>query len=222
MATLEGPDVQASDGESDDGEDIPPLGENDNIDAIVESIWVQMAFDIMYVSPNPKDHRKPAYVLLDQEARTSTTPATFQRSDLTGIFRSVLYRELTSSQWETVVFDSFFPLPNSAALKRQGFRAASYYKKWHHLMARLRRRDIVVVRNELRRQFRTLLWVPHPDTDRMWRTRSSMRGFTRLPASSTGPCPLIAINRQALQGTRITLNPPIDDVEQGEMDEEDF
>ncbi|KAG1838806.1 hypothetical protein DFJ58DRAFT_668161 [Suillus subalutaceus] len=111
-------------------------------------------------------------------------------------FNQVQYRVISEADWNNLVFQRYFPAKGTTAVKAlQHFPSASYYRQWQALMARLDEDKATMVQNnQLMQWFNKLYWVPHPESDRMWSTKTGGKEWIPLPFGECGNCPRIAVN----------------------------
>ena len=127
--------------------------------------------------------------------------------------------------WATILFNRYFPpkgTPPKEKGKLQNFPQTKYYNDWFKLMSQLSPRDAKIVRSELLKEFKTLKWLPHGGSDRMWATsRMHGKGWTIHPIGSTPEaCPQIAINLQTWNREAIKMGTRRARAEEEEEDEE--
>ncbi|TCD60512.1 hypothetical protein EIP91_009947 [Steccherinum ochraceum] len=200
-----------------DNEDQDPFASG-SVDSILQSIWFQLPADIISLSPNPKSQKKASYILLGAEARSNSTFELFQTCDLSSIFEQIQYKDFDTAGWQDKIFHRYFPPKGTKPRKMQNFGSATYFRSWTMLMTRLSRRNAEKVHARLRVEFDKLMWLPFPESDRMWSTKqSNAAGFEFLPALPRQPCPQIAFNAKVRKGARIQLFTHV----RGDEDEEE-
>lgn len=189
---LHGPDVDEN--EVVDG-DIP---DRRNIDEEVQQIWEQLPYDIIRCTPNPK-LSDGAYIIMTKLQRRNVDINLFKQVEFEGIFETIQYTVLSEAEWNGKMFDLYFPDRKfNWEPHRQHFKLLEYYRHYHDLLMSLQGDGPARLRNMLRNQWKTVLWVPRATHDRMWDT-AIKRGteYTYVPAHrADNPvrAPIIAIN----------------------------
>jgi hypothetical protein len=171
----------------------------DDPDLILSKIWRQFPHDIMAQAPNKQSATEGSYLLLDVAERCYASHIDFQKQDLTGVFEAVQARLVKPTEWTGKIMKLYFPVKGFVAKARvQNFPKCLYYNMWASLMNRVPDRQEGIVRNELKKKFEGLMWLPYAETDRMWSTRRSATSSRwigkRGEGMEGGPAPSIAIN----------------------------
>jgi hypothetical protein len=163
----------------------------------VNDIWETLPIDMIRLSINMKQRQSPSHMIMPLDQRNEVSHEVFQTFDLRGVFNAVMARECTKKQWEKT-FDNFFPgkLGKPPLAKRQHFNLAPYYMDYMNLFNDFSKDDLEKLRKGLKGWFDELYWVPHPESDRMWR---SVRDYphtnaVRFPADASGLVPYLALN----------------------------
>lgn len=155
--------------------------------------------DILACCANRQDRRLPSYMLLPMEEIQNTTLQRYKSFDLSDIFGRVQVRVCNSQTW-SLMFDRYFPRRSAQPINRgdvQNFPYTYYYSRWIRLMNEVENSaQATFVREEVRKDFNQLRWVPHADSDRMWCTRQPTGAiWTMVPNDGVRcPCPHIAVN----------------------------
>ncbi|RDB30189.1 hypothetical protein Hypma_012378, partial [Hypsizygus marmoreus] len=188
--------------------------------AILALILKHFPHDVFSCSANRKDRRKTAYVLLSYEDIAEVTIHKFKTLDLSDIFTRVQARLCNAETWD-MLFDRYFPprgTPPIVKGEKQNFPYTYYYPRWIDLMNRVEtERAAKLIRDEVRKKFNALHWVPFAGSDRMWTTgTSSSKLYVLLPADGhRGSCPWIAVNARhgKLEDVRLCREEDPDPVE---------
>ncbi|OSC97357.1 hypothetical protein PYCCODRAFT_1440228 [Trametes coccinea BRFM310] len=139
-----------------------------DLDALVDEIWAQFAYDLIQISPNLKDERDPPYVTLTAAQRSKVTVDLYKQHSLP--FRSVYYRTRDRAFW-CQSFDKYFPPHGQLIVKAQNYPSCRYYTTWLRLRDDTSAGVFEAIRDKLRPAFLQLLWVPYNELDRIWNTR---------------------------------------------------
>jgi hypothetical protein len=167
-----------SDDEDDDRED------HRSIDQIVEDMWTSMPYEVMAQSANERSATAPSYTLLSNAQILQTTTALFNRTDLRGVWDAAYFRVVTEKEWQAICWrlfpDKFFVPTADPFMHYPNMR---YWNDWKKVRTRLSLGDVKIVRKELLKRFKTLLWVPRAESDRVWRTSLARkpRHLFRIP-----------------------------------------
>jgi hypothetical protein len=196
----------------------------DDPDLILGKIWRQFPHDVMAQGPNKQSAREGSYLLLDVAERSYATHLNFQKQDLTGTFKAVQARLVAPSAWTGKIMDMYFPKKGYVAkAKLQNFPKCLYYNMWVSLMNRVPVLQEEMVRKELGKKFLGLMWLPHPETDRMWSTRRSGASGRwigeRGEGVKEGLAPTIAINGKYCRDLGQIKVGEVDDRGEDESDE---
>jgi hypothetical protein len=196
-----------------------------DVDTIVRKLWAQFPFDVFGKGPNKKTSTENSHIIMKRRDAENATIDIFKTFDLSRIFTQVQARTVDSAFWDGTLFDRFFPPKSTKAKARgklQNFPYMTYYKTWVDIKTRMSTRDVEVVRNALRIEWRKLYWVPHADSDRMWATKViKSRDWKTHPSGHEGPSPHIAINCRFARNSRITLASVIPSEDEGDGDGDD-
>ncbi|KAI1784122.1 hypothetical protein LXA43DRAFT_872773, partial [Ganoderma leucocontextum] len=159
---MTGPDIENLD---------DPEDEEVSLDRAFSLLWAQFPSDVIQCSPNQKNRHKPSYIKLSQAAREAVTHDFFRAVELP--FDAAYLRVCNEQQWRELVFDKFFPPKGTVLSDRlQNFRNARYFSTYLGEIERLSPHDATVIREELWILFRGLSWLPHPYSDRMWKSKA--------------------------------------------------
>jgi hypothetical protein len=137
----------------------------------LEHLWHQFPVDIVSVAANPKDARKPSYLVLPLELRTSFTKEWMMSSDLRGVFEKVRLRWVDKKTWNAI-FDRFFPDKSwKPPAYHMHYKKMKSFVDWRHYSANnLSQRNVELCRKLLKAEFNKLRWVPANESDRVWQT----------------------------------------------------
>jgi len=128
----------------------------------------------MAQAANKQSAADGSYLLLDVAERSNASHVNFQKQDLTGVFEAVPGAVGGADYMDREDNGVVFPKEGYVAKGRvQNFPKCLYYNMWASLMTRVRGGQEGIVRNELGKKFGGLMWLPYPETDRMWSTRRS-------------------------------------------------
>lgn len=198
--TLTGRDVGPEG--ADDEDDLDFLGAGTDLDAYVDRMWAQFAFDLIQLSPNIKDRTLNSYVTLSPEQRREVTAKLFQQFKLP--FVSALYRSVDRKGW-SLHFDSLFPpMAKETTAAFQAIAKSRYFLHWQKLRSQLSPEHFARLRGKLEPVFNQLWWLPYTQSDRVWDTRKPAKedGWTRLRPELSPEDPLWD------KAVRIVLNGP--------------
>jgi len=205
---VKGEKADDTDADEDDEMDggVGESGEDDP-DKILSKIWRQFPHDVMAQAPNKQSATEGSYLLLDVAGRSYASHKDFQKQDLTGVFEAIQARLVAPGAWTGKIMEMYFPKKGYVAKGRvQNFPKCLYYNMWASLMNRLPGRYEGMVRKELGKKFGGLMWLPHPETDRMWSTRRSGVSSRWIGKSGEGSesqrAPSIAINGKYCQNLK--------------------
>ncbi|CDO76797.1 hypothetical protein BN946_scf184978.g26 [Trametes cinnabarina] len=162
------------------------LGPHTDLDALVDEIWAQFAFDLVQVSPNLRDIRDPPYITLSSDQRDKVTIDLYKQHALP--FLSVYYRTRTHEFW-CESFDKYFPPDGKPVDKAQNYPACRYYQTWLRMQKWTTRSRFESIRVKLKPLFMKLLWLPYNELDRIWNTRKPLQtvhAWTHLSSRSWG------------------------------------
>jgi hypothetical protein len=188
--------LRKDDGEGSDDEDDSYVAD---ANAFLEKTWRQFGLDIWTVAPNPKDARADSYLKYPVALRTSMTADLLRTPDLRGLFDKVRVTQGDKKAW-TRAFNHYFP---DKGFQRptgnfQHYPGTTYFPRWLTWISNhLSTPHVHLVRRELKHKFNELAWVPHPESDRMWVTRTPAREkatLPRLPYDFDGPAVRIILN----------------------------
>jgi hypothetical protein len=164
-----------------------------DIDLRLTALWRQFLVDVTAKVPNRQDAHQSSYCKLNRIQRDSVNVATYQNLRLRDYFSDVQYKTATIATWG-YSFDKFWPVKGTQlAGKPQNYMQIRYYIGWNMLTSALDEATVVVMRDDLQRNFNTLKWIPQIQADRVWYTTKN-RAFTRLAESNEDlPAPRILI-----------------------------
>ncbi|KAI9062151.1 hypothetical protein FKP32DRAFT_1593720 [Trametes sanguinea] len=187
--------------QSKDGHGQDQLECRSDLDALVDEIWAQFAYDLIQISPNLKDERDPPYVTLTIAQRDKVTIDLYKQRSLP--FRSVYYRTRDREFW-CQSFDKYFPPRGQVIAKAQNYSSCRYYSTWLRLREDTRATAFAIetIRNGLRRAFLRLLWLPYNELDRIWNTRKpcqTVHAWTHLSDSGLHSGVRILVNEDQLR-----------------------
>jgi hypothetical protein len=167
----------------------------------------QFPSDLLQLVPKPKSAGEEPWFLLDKAEVARAKVGIFQSLDIHHVFRHAQCAMVDRADWQTTVFDRYFPRRNYQRPKSlQHFPSAAYYRKWENLMKEAIDDDAAdAIRRTVSIWFSKLLWVPFPESDRMWSTRK-VNGFEWrvIPSGeAVGLYPHLAINIDSCDKTVI-------------------
>jgi hypothetical protein len=182
-------------------------GPQSHLRRTVSPILRQFPSDIFQLAPSPKPGSGiDEWILLDPLQRANVDERVFKSFNLGNVFRQAQYRVMTPVSWKTLVFDRYFPPRGKGRGKLQNFPSAQYYMAWQALLDGLDKDQAEAARAFAFSWFDELLWVPHPESDRMWctkpdRGKGARKTWTMVPDGESQACPHIARNpKQCQQG----------------------
>ncbi|KAG2063036.1 hypothetical protein BDR04DRAFT_990871, partial [Suillus decipiens] len=132
-------------------------------------IYEQFIFDVIEQAPNRKSKREGSYLTIPVHRRIDMAqPELLQVLELP--FDQAQYCVCTPDQWK-MHFDRIFPSSvQEARVSGQNFPSCSYYKSYIALASSVNVKDLVKIRDALRKEFDKLAWAPWTSADRMWGT----------------------------------------------------
>ncbi|KAI9069502.1 hypothetical protein FKP32DRAFT_1559601 [Trametes sanguinea] len=179
-----------------DDEDL--IGPHSDLDALVDRIWAQFGFDLIQVSPNLKSRAEGAYITLSHEEQLAATLDLFKRPVLP--FCAVWWRVRDKPYWDIHQFDRFFPPKEKELQRMQNFPSCRYFQLWLRLRSQMPPTHFDRLRAKLLPLFRTLYWLPHTDSERLWDTRTPQQTVHSWTFISTA-------EHRNRRGVKIALNP---------------
>ena len=196
--TLELADDSDSDYEISSVGEVPTAAivEDPDVKNTIRKIMRQFPSDIFQLGPKRRVTEGSPWILLDREDAMNINIDMFQSLDFRMVFRQVQCQIVKPEFWYEQVFGRYFPQKGAARMiGLQHFPSATYYRLWGVLMSELDKESTEAIRKRLFCWFDEFLWVPYPDSDRMWSTKM-MCGIVwfRLPMGEPQPCPALAIN----------------------------
>lgn len=157
----------------------------------------QFPADIFELVPKPK--AGDAWILPHLRLQQLASIGLFKSFDFGLIFRTVQFKIVDNNTWEEIIFDRYFPQKGQVREEGlQSFPRALYFQAWNSLLERVDEPRSQVIRNHVLEWFRTLWWLPFPESDRMWlakRTPSTRSGWVMVPPGENRICPRLAVNR---------------------------
>lgn len=157
-------------------------------------LWEQFKHDILLKAPTPLSTAEPGYLTATHLEIANTPDGLFQSPALP--LRKARMFVVGTGVWGGLMFDRFFPVPGTVIEhKVQNYTNCQYWGMYGGLMREYNSHDQVRVRGALRGLFESLLWLPWPESERMWSTRQDGHAMAvRIPRDSQGPAPVIALN----------------------------
>jgi hypothetical protein len=182
-------------GELDDIGNDGVLGINEKL----EDIWRQFPVDLLLNGPNTKSKSEPSHILMTEDERRRSTIDDFKTLDLRNKFHVAFVKHVGPDEWNNALFKRFFPGKDKIHYKgdSQNYALCRYYTKWMNLIAKLTSSDVARVHKALQDEFKTLLWLPYAQSDRIWKTnkRALTLGLTPYgPPGYTKPRVYLAVN----------------------------
>jgi hypothetical protein len=167
----------------------------------LEAIWRQFPSDILQLAPAPKKSTSGSttspWILLDEAERNQATISIFQSLErLRKVFRQATYKVMTDEEWNTILFQRYFPPPGTEDPKDlQGFPRCNYYRQWRLLMTEAHQEEAQMARELVLKWFGGLHWLPHAMADRLWSTQKmKSQNWKKLQEEEACNCPVLAIN----------------------------
>ncbi|KAH9828576.1 uncharacterized protein C8Q71DRAFT_693093, partial [Rhodofomes roseus] len=139
-------------------------------DQQVNGLWEQFKHDLLLKAPNPVDTVLASYLTVTHLEVANTPDGLFQSPALP--LRRARLMVVTPTIWSGQMFDRFFPLLGTVITHPvQNYTNCVYWGLYGGMMREYNSHDQVRIRNALRTLFETLLWLPFPESERMWSTR---------------------------------------------------
>ena len=178
----EGSDLEDQDEDTEDEE---------GIDAQLTNLWRQFIKDVLQTVPNRSRGDEDGYCRLDAEERVVGEDL-FKNLCLSDFFNDCQWRVGDQGEWDTV-FDHLFPVKDKAR-RVQNYNASHYYSKWQDIRRRAEKRSLDTIRKALKTKFKTLLWFPFAQADRIWPTKTTSNRFKKFLAVNK-PAPWVICRR---------------------------
>jgi hypothetical protein len=184
-----GSDNEPGDQNSDDGDG--------DVDSKLSKLWRQFLVDLTAKAPNPKSANSPSYCKLTAEERLIVDDEVHKNIKLSDYWVDCQWKVATESEW-TLIFDRLWPNKDRILTGAvQNYKSATYYLQWTTLTSDSDIQTVSAMREEIRKRFNSLFWLPHAQTDRIWHTKF-MPGFKRSNGvDESKPAPRILINWKA-------------------------
>lgn len=166
----------------------------------VNRVTNQFSQDVFKHAPVPSKSGEKGW-LVDSFDVDGANAGSFKEMSFYQVLSSCRYRFVGGTAWETVIFPSYFPEQADCklALPRQHFSQAVYYQIWLKLMCKATEEDANTLKKTALQWFKTLKWLPYPEADRMWQTKTGTPKVW-IGIGLTAPqsrCPRIAVNKNA-------------------------
>ncbi|KDQ63896.1 hypothetical protein JAAARDRAFT_118038 [Jaapia argillacea MUCL 33604] len=193
LSRPKGPDVVRENAEAEEDMDL---------DQIIEMVWRQFAPEILIKGPNKRTVAQGTHTHMSRQDRIDSDTATYKTFDLSGIFERIQYKVADAVEW-LEIFDRLFPIAPEAPqvnIRRQNYDSCLYFKTWEKTIARLSRPDAKKVKDEVRKHFNKLWWMPYAVKERIWKTGKVQGSWIELPNFSGTPVVQIAFNQRFFQG----------------------
>ncbi|TFK30985.1 hypothetical protein BDQ12DRAFT_730072 [Crucibulum laeve] len=187
--TLPPPDID--DGSDNDDMDIDDDEEEHlSLDDRLSVLWRQFLQDLMMKCPNPKG-RNESYCRLTILERSKVNEDVYMNKALSEIFNACQWKYAKTDDIERA-FNYYWPVKtHQLPHKSQGYRQCRWYQDWKRLMDEVNGASATIMRKEIWKRFKKLLWVPVGTSDKIWVSKGNGVGFERLPRGSEGAAPQI-------------------------------
>ena len=166
---------------------------DDDLDSKLSTLWRQFLVDLTAKAPNPKGGGSPSYCKLNEEERLKVDDEVHRNRKLSDYWVDCQWKIATQQEW-TLNFNRLLPDKGDTLYgNAQNYKSATYYLEWKALMSNSNALTVFAMREQIRRRFNSLFWLPHAQTDRIWHTKF-LHGFTRsnnVDKSKPAPCVLI-------------------------------
>lgn len=196
------PDPVVDEGSDQDGSDNEAGGRNSDdgdgdVDSKLSKLWRQFLVDLTAKAPNPKSANSPSYCRLNAEERSMVDDEVHKNKKLSDYWVDCQWKVATESEW-TLIFDRLWPNKDKVLTGTvQNYKSATYYLHWTTLTTSSDILTVSAMREEIRKRFNSLFWLPHAQTDRIWHTKF-IPGFKRSNGvDESKPAPRILINPKA-------------------------
>jgi hypothetical protein len=164
----------------------------------LSDLLLQLPSDILQLVPKPKSAAEESWFLLHKAEVARAKIDIFQSLNILRVFRRAQCTVLDSADWKTIVLGRYFPRKNVQHPKSlQHFPVAAYDQKWENMMKEAADENSAsAIRETVGIWFGKLLWLPFPESDRMWSTKkASGIQWQMVPqGAAEGLCPRVAIN----------------------------
>jgi len=175
-----------------------------DIDMNLTTLWRQFLVDLTAKAPNRKGAGQPSYCVLTKIQRDRVNDATYQNLRLREYFAQCQFRIGSKSEWDEA-FEKYWPLKGRVLIGNpQNLPSMNYYLNWLKWLSEIPDEQqfvITAMRDDLRKLFYTLKWIPNIQSDRVWYTKEDTHNlFQRFPDSQirTGPRILIRWDERAI------------------------
>ena len=193
---LAGPDITVEQIVGEELNEVP--GVVSDLDQLTNQTWQDFLRDLVLVAPSQSTGGQ--YCTLTPDDMTATTEALYQQTSLP--FRCAIVKLTDPKQWDTLLFDRYFPTAAKLAEKggvMQNWSRCHYWPQWNRILREVpSASQQESIRRKLLVPFQSLTWLPYCSTDRIWRTTRKETGvYVKLPAEWNSPSPVIALNSRA-------------------------
>jgi hypothetical protein len=190
-------DEGSDQGMSSDNEPGDQNSDDGDVDSKLSQLWRQFLVDLTAKAPNPKSANSPSYCRLNAEERLVVDDEVHKNQKLSDYWVDCQWKVATENEW-ILTFDRLWPKKDKVLIGTvQNYKSATYYLQWTALTSNSDIQTVTAMREEIRKRFNSLFWLPHAQTDRIWHTKF-MSGFKRSNGvDESKPAPRILINWKA-------------------------
>ncbi|TFY53993.1 hypothetical protein EVJ58_g9127 [Rhodofomes roseus] len=190
----------------------------------IGSLWAQWKHDLLEKAPQRRLTTNPRYMTTTALEIANAPTELFQSPELPFQVCRVILVDPTF--WTGQLLDLYFPpAATFYQIKKQNYTNCLYWGQYGTMTERMTAQQVELLRGALKRLIGTLLWVPYPESDRFWVTRTT--GHTTavyVPRRGSGPAPLLALNPFKYKGQRLSIRRAIDyghGINVGDSDDDD-
>ncbi|GLB33116.1 hypothetical protein LshimejAT787_0100010 [Lyophyllum shimeji] len=168
--------------------------EERDIDDEITAVWRQFLIDVTAKAPNKKNAHEPSHCRLSTEERLLVTEDTYQNRKLSVYFHDCQWKLADRKDWQNV-FDRLFPPKGHIFTGNvQNYLSTSYIPMWEKIKSRADDDTYLRIRQDIRKRFDRLYWMPLAQTDRIWYTKFDAKFTKSSGLNRRAPSPLILIN----------------------------
>jgi hypothetical protein len=188
ISSLQQKGIELTERQQDEGSDVE--NERDNIvdvttriDEELTSVWRQFQLDLFLKAPNQSTSGSEGYCRLSEYERKEKFDEALKTPELSKVWRVASIRAARQTEWDEL-FDWFWrdsqyhvdAMTNGG--KMQNIGQMLYREQWRELLGRLPSRlAIAQARQDLRKQWNLMMWMPKRDADRVWMSKTTKKGF---------------------------------------------
>ena len=171
---------------------------DDDLNSKLSMLWRQFLVDLTAKAPNQRSADLPSYCKLSEEERLKVDDKVYKNRKLSDYWVDCQWKIATEQEW-TLNFNRLWPDKNDTLYgNTQNYKSTTYYLQWKMLIFNSEATTVYAIREQIRKRFNGLYWLPHAQTDRIWHTKF-LKGFTRSNnINKSNLAPRVLINWTAM------------------------